>query len=853
MLGVWMAIAISAALPTDYPFQLEGADGFKYFIITDAQSENFFGRDGRPYARRPVLSSDGSALYDGRRIDSSGKLRWIRVSYQQLLDENRLPGAQIPMPDYRSPLDRNSLQLEVSAPLVQRVLQELQANSAESLKGSPSMTPRKVEVIRRILFEPEVLLSREDLKDLARNHENPDPPPSEFAIEVSAVIPEDLRPLANGRYVPRRTIQIDELIFSMSRRWIIFDPARNRFRVELIADRARIQGPINDTGDVIFLMDYRWWDEYYNLDFGEVGGMRMSFDLQFEAEDDQFWLLQIVPHTFNIEFVDPEPRVDMKVSGYRRNGDPYFENEVLPLIPAAQKEVQRKLTDMIAGALSSRFFTEGLSFKLPVSVLDEWIYPSRFLSKARLSQLQVLPEGLLLGFDSQFEVDRVSECLEGLGVQDEPAQQYPLPRREAQGNRWALVWKKSGAWDLMQELNGQWAPANLAEARIGLDVKTSVFNRSLYAAWRAGSFCVSTKSWWPRPGHIPLIMAVPYESPKLLLVEEDIWELKVPVELVHWRRDLAEPREQFSIRELGKRFDFSARLAANSDFRHWVLFDLELNSKDLTAEEIQLVTSLVSSVLRESQLIPSDQSVEGFSKRVEWQSLETTGWSLEQMRGWPSEDQTRFVVNLQEESIFGLMASTPTGSTPDLTRFPLRTALSKRPPFLVTDDFVEFAFGPESMRYDEKVFYTYRWREPSGEWTAWSLFDERQQTLLPLESEGLYQFEVKAMNRWFEIEGPGYPRYEFYHEVVEAAASEPIPEGATREAWQAPEATVAESEKSNKELAAENIPPPHRAESKGLFGCGVQARNESSLWLFLFFILLLALRDKSGRRYGNFT
>jgi len=828
-------------LPEAYPYQLIGSDGFKYRIISDRFSENFVGRDGRAYCRKPTLSVDGSALYDGWKRLPNGQERWIRVSFKQLLEENRLEGAQPDLPDFRSPKDKSGIYVAASAGMIRQVFSEIQKDPARYLQGSPSMTPRKVEVIRRILFEPELVMSREDLKDLSRSQNNPDPATTDFPVDLSGFLPGWRGLIANRHtFEMKRTIQVDEIRFGMAKRMIIFDSEKNRFRVEILADSVSLKGPMNDTGEFIILMNWRNWDQFYSLDQGKIStlgggkssGMKMAFDLQFAEEDDQFWLLSIVPQTFTMEFLDKEPVVEMNISGFKDTGEPYeplyraHPNdtfETVPLPAAQQKDVQQEITKMISGALASRFFTDGLSVKLPLSVLDQWIRPNRLSPTARLSSALVEDSGLYFGFDMQFDVQRVSDCVGSYDLKEIPARRFDSPRALKVGPRWGLGWAPDQGWELLREEDKNWIPWKAQRTQAEIYTRPEVINRGLDAAWRAGVFCVSTRMWEDRPGHIPLTTAATYRAPQIQFKPQNRARVSLPLEVVQYRRDQMEQNESYSIVENSKRILLETDIEWDLVKGVIKIHDPSFTSieTEIPETEMKLFRDLVSKVAIEIGLAEGEGNFNSLHQTMRL-APSINDWlfksfSFDSEKNWLSLNvETR-------ENLFSDSKSTVVSA--EANPKPLRTVLTSKTDYIVTQPTVSFRWGPDGERFDGRVFYSYRLLQPGEKTALWSMFTADQEVVLPLNKPGPYRFQVKAMNLWYEIEKRVNAEQEFYYEPELQTSNPSVPD------WKSPRKSLTATPSQKQALTPSKTQAARRLDSKGPFGCSLHFEAQNRFWV----------------------
>jgi hypothetical protein len=167
-------------------------------------------------------------------------------------------------------------------------------------------------------------------------------------------------------------------------------------------------------------------------------------------------------------------------------------------------------------------------------------------------------------------------------------------------------------------------------------------------------------------------------------------------------------------------------------------------------------------------------------------------------------------------------------------RLPMKTILSSKPDFIFGEKTVEFVWGPESDRFDRYVFYTYRLMGPGESDGKWSPFTAETQVFLSLHKSGRHRFEVKAMNRWYEIEKQISASHDFYYE----------PESSTEvdtrlnPLWTQPKKKPSSDEKSSV-AKSEAKKLGQRISSPGPFGCGVHETQGSGgpFWLSLLTLL----------------
>jgi hypothetical protein len=175
----------------------------------------------------------------------------------------------------------------------------------------------------------------------------------------------------------------------------------------------------------------------------------------------------------------------------------------------------------------------------------------------------------------------------------------------------------------------------------------------------------------------------------------------------------------------------------------------------------------------------------------------------------------------------------------------MRTRLIQKPEYIHIEPTVEFLWGPDSERFDGDVFYTYRLIEPGVVSARWSPFTSDRRAAFVLSQPGKYRFEVKAKNRFYEIEARVTATHEFFYEPEVSSAWSP---GETALSTPPTDENSKEDKKAASSSKAE-IKPGKRLSSPGPFGCGVQGRSYSTVFLMTVLSLLGLLGFRRLRKH----
>lgn len=807
-----------------YPYKLRADDGFLYFLVTDSESERIRNKQGEVFYRDPVRSIDGSPLYDGWRASDN---TMIRLSYQTLQDEGRLATENQSQPVYQSKWLEGAFSFFVPDQSFKELLEVVHENSEDVFQRSTSMTPRRIEVLRQILYEDRIVLTREDLEDLRRTAFNPSPRPVEFSIDVEAPINLDAYlfefEVPSWVYNMRVDIEIEQLEFLINERVFEFDPEENRVRVKIVADQAEMEGPLREVGHINYrnpLYEHRH-DEQLYLDFGRVQQMEMSFELELapDPEDGEFWELGVAPlysdeedepSTFKIDFLEENPKVLLRYSGEWSDGTT-IDRSGEPELGSARIEVQERLNEMLQDSLRNRFFSKDLGF--------EWEVKDGLIVEGRINRYQVHGDGVELFFDARVAADQWSGCIPD-EVFFESTRNESILEKEL-GNPWSLRWDPSRKWHLNTDVE---------ESRNSeLVVYHDFINAMMKTAWVRGDLCLNSADLEHRPEGFPYVELQPRKLAQWLGSNR----VQIPFNFTYFERNDDENHERYE--PVWDR-QGSLELVFEKEDDPWMLmgplfFDDEDGSYALIN---QLVQDWIGDQRDTQKLLNSMSPIE-----------------MNSVEFFPDRLRFDFEGEALIRELFREKTDSPEEELKESRSKPeLRTVLIDSPPNLVDGAFVRFQWEQEDKR-EEPLFYSWRFLvynteiSKFEELNSWALFRSRREIVFHLPAEGLYQFQVKAQDVSYKIEQGPLATHEFYYKEPSTTDFSNTDTDSIDKVKKV-ESKQDEEQDEKKESQHLSNEKNHRA-----FGCQLsisQSSSTSILWLLLLFILAVRAFVISNRR-----
>lgn len=880
----WMILPVFSE-EKPFPVYLEGKSGFLYSLQMSPESRMLEGEDGIFYAYNPVLALDGSPLYIGRKNSKGPE---IKISREQLYRERLLSFLPENPVEFRSERVEQAFEVRLYPGILQGILNSIQEHPEHLARLFENLGPSKTYLIQQLLFKDQFVLTAADLRELRQSDRRTLPPPIEFELLINSQLDleELLRSQVNfpeNSWVSRVlnelsdpaskafdalwsmsiVIQVDKLVFHIREKRLVFDPKEQKLNIEIIADRAQVSGPLKEIGEAKRLINWRGHEEDYRLENGEIGPMALSFSLKFTRESPDFWRLYANPQLFSLKFAEEEPTVKLHVKGVSSQGQIRDDQAVVKMGNAQKVAVLNTLAPTMTQALTTRFFSDTVSLKTKKAPIlpnaenisfQNWIREIRFVS-----------DGVDLVFDSQFELAKLDECvprpIESFSSIDF---KYVAPQVDAK-TEWGLIWTSENQhWEFFRKTGEPPSEKIESPAFIRLTHHPYFLNWVFYSAWLAGEFCIDSRLWASRPAYTPLMEVRLTKAPELIPAEAGNFYLNVEGDVRTWEREITDLEDKFSRLAIQKFFRVKVPLDRENLDIGWgemeLVFknqpDLE-DGENLNDSESDLVRRLVLHILERMEFLKRFQSSRedypGFSLRKLAENLGQGVIRFDEF-SW-SENAWMTRLELQD---FSPLFVQPEDRPEKKNSLPeMETKLVQKPDYWVADSIVDFVWDQASSNENEggeehRLFYSWTLYRPDQEESSreWSQFDIEKQVKLALKEEGLYRFEVRAMNRDFEIEFPSKAVHEFYFLGTQS------PENFNS----TPELKLkVDSEEEPQELEIQKDSDhssqdqkPNRMSAKGAFGCGLKFTDEAAelnwFWLAGFLLVLALLRAGKGRQ-----
>jgi hypothetical protein len=825
------------------PLLIVGKDGFNFYLIRDGTGQ-------------PVKSIEGFPLYEGK----NGKYR-VTSSSHSLAIHRHLPELGVPSLDSEWIPDFARIKVPISA--VSGLLQYFQKNPEDFIHFFKGMTSTKAEIFRSLLFDQVLVLTSEDIRSLQRNSLNSNP----SAIKIPIVIDNSASP--SGKLIDLfaqmiSDIQGSEFRFTFKNKHIEFDSTAGLAKLELTVEKAELRGPVHQMGRVKGLWQYRdrgelrriplnvhlgsvhihnlaellyFYDSEDILIKGEVGEMVLGVELTFAQDVSGLWEVKLVK-PLSLKLLDPDPHVAMSLLR-KADGGGYKKLDDSPrLSEKVRIQIENTLSDTLKQALSTYFFPNDLGFQVPLQAPAYENFKEDVNLETKLSRVEFLRDGMLIGFDGRLSMQSPAACVPSAeelvkNLKAPPRQEY---LNSEPGNVWVLDSTFPSEKDPTIAPQPLWHSDNDGSV-LPLEVQTpreaiELVNLGAYAA---GLYCLSSRAWWPRPGYIPLIEFRPSEPPRLSLNESQI-RAAFSGSILTYNRNRKPVGESFELDSRGQygiRFEVPT-VHLREAFAFQIqnpekieLYDVQnVNRNSFSPEENDFVADLFSGIFggpSESKLRFTFADLERlFRNQIQLKSVHLTASGADV---------------LVDPGEFKWVASRPEPAKLS-SEENLQTEFLSDRPSRISDSFLRLRWRQHSPEVRD-VFYSWSLKS-DGVWSDWSPFDSDQEVLKSLSQTGKYEFQVKAMNRKFEIEE--IPQsYEFYYE---APVNEP-----TKVVKSSDWAKPVKIEKKAADLKTERY--ESKEADKGAFGCSLNVPSENfvqSMWCLILALLALGFLRVSHRR-----
>lgn len=842
-LGLWEALWAQDSRRLDPPLSLDGPNGFSYFLVT--------GSDGAP-----VRSLNGSPLYDGLKT-IQGKEFGVSSTLEKILAGNQQESWQRRP---HTPWVSRALQVDISSTFIERELLKLEGATKDRLGD---LSPIKAELLQRLLFADVVTLSRADLTELQRTAADPTPPPRMISFPIERMPDGREFPWINRKLTEGAVeITLDRIDFKIADRSLKFDPLGNLFHFRLSAAMTTLAGPIRtywrpkelwkytDVDDLPLFFDDLKHPNY--LEKGEVAELSLEFTFQLVQNPHGFWQFILLPPGVKVTAEKPSPKdgsiqVNMTYRDAVSDGSGGQTKEQKLFISSPTLHyVGDELSNIIKKATGGVFPNSDLGTKIKLTNPWHAQDPAHVQLEFQLSSLQLHDQGLRAFFDARVLVVEASQCLKDRieELWELKATYAPLPSPESFLRQpWTLSKNGSSPWGLTTRPESN-------EVTMSIEASPGILELANRAAWASGLYCFGTQGLWPRSGSLPKLEFLEPELPTYRFKDGDLWvDLKAHLQL--YERTHAREYEIFQRKRASQSAASQLAWQTSARFRMGPQrFDV------LGLEDIQFPKDESDPALSNSSLSKSEQEFLRAALRSFLPSAQKSlfGLGVDEISSGYLPD----AVNLksfhvtesgtQAEFVFPL---DPTPKTPSHKRGPEDAQVPETR--MANDLPTTFADLPVRLRWSSthpSAFFSYRWKAVlDAKWSDWSPFTDQREVDLPLVQAGRYDFEVKAMNSYFEIE----PHPETFQFVV-LARSHPVSPVVISSA--APKA----SDPSQSPAKPKAAPAPvKQASAKGPFGCELriieagsqtQHSNPFPQWLsgLLVVCLLMLVRRISQQR-----
>jgi len=512
----------------------------------------------------------------------------------------------------------------------------------------------------------------------------------------------------------------------------------------------------------------------------------------------------------------------------------------IPLKPATQARIEKKLADILASAFMNSIFATDLGFRIPITAPPYEKVQSQVRLQGALSDVLIKQNGLELVFDSRLQAWKNADCV-SLDAFKKASLLLERPSSIPQEKEEDADLAKAANWNLSMAPGSNWkvnkSTASFHKVTISLDGLQQI----AIGGYGAGRFCPSTRAIWPRKGYVPLVEFQPEEPPFVKLGSGEL-DLEIQGAFQTYQRNGSFLKESFEkikepVAPLNLKLGFSVE---NSD---QVDIDLpkEIKLNTFSEKENDLVAKLLNILALGPKAkfpvnthlqfsIPS--LIQPFVSPLKFGSVQLSDRGL-QVSYDPMDYSWMHSVEKTE--------ATPSNSDEILTTFVSTPGESISTPFAAFtwkqgSSSENNKAGVANAENNDPLFYSWRLVRDGAAVTAnafdWSPFEDVLQTTVPVPEPGRYVFQLKGMNRAYMIEEvPLTYQFRFAGDPNQPA---PIaggggqsltgPEG---DGAAAGDSSTTGSSSASSTKAPTPAPKATDKSQPGLFGCSLSVENKS--------------------------
>lgn len=827
----------------EYPLILKGSsddpihEDFEYIPITDGDGNYSY-------------SIDGSPLYQGMKTLDDRSTVYVLQSWKTLLKKGRVKGME-KTPVWSSRWLQEAFEIKIHPSQIEALLQDLKQDQTRFKSFFTGMSERKYQIFRQLLFEKNLEVTANDFKVLQRNALNPNP--------SSIVVPINFPDLFQGYWKMEMDIQIEKINFEILEKAIEFNPEEQTFEIVLRASGAFLKGPAHERGypkgmQMQELPRSLKWDKKSYVEYGAVKGLALRVKIQFLKEKG-FWKIAIPNQGFELEFLEENPTVQLILNrsleplsqtmiedmiqdyfspdsgpipdkkkmkeefmnkGWGDYVDTVFVNEI-DLSSDAQAIIRRTLSDAIRSSLRSRIFPNALGFELNLKEAGSL--------ESQLQGFRIEEDGLWLSFDLKVDANLPPGCAPKAKLSTLSSYFKSNDPLGTLFSRKIPISSEKSNWSV--QLEDTWRIYNKqSEPYVDLALNKEGWKAALISLWLNGSFCVSSEDWWPRLSYIPPLEFHLLEPPHFVWTDSTHFKIKSNGELrtYNW--------EDLRLEEV-KRLQLESEVSLMDEGKRLQIDTPQILFSDYNEGQTSFASRVVPLMFHMAT------EAQGYSNGLEFNIKESALLS--------AKDWMRFVDFRWDQE--GLLATIEPSQPlihwkrPDQKvkeRKPIRSIIQKLKNDQTQDWMTKISWQP-LFGTETEVFYSWRYRSETAEWTPWSPPEIEKRAILALGEEGFYEFQVRAHSRWFEVEqNPSLYRFEY-------TASSPAELDKTKtieRKWVDPNV-----EKDQQKIASpKDISVTPSKPSSGFMGCQLQSRSNQS-FSFWIILVLSGFIFYSGRRY----
>jgi hypothetical protein len=814
----------------EYSRVLLGKNGFNYYLISQKKKAN--GNEAES-VEVPVFALDQTPLYEGIKQLGEQELRVVS-SLSNLRAHRRLRGTG--EPSLQSPWAKHSIKISLDQEMLKESLNHLGKSFDDFSRAFLGMSESKARLLYALLFEDKLSLSSE-ARELRRKMEKSETPPLPTleSLNLSSDVPSP-----GPTRIPLNVfsnffsdlvvewildIYVESLDIKFRSKEIEFNPSTNSATVRIQAYSAELTGLSHNIGR---LMDGKFFgvgpyhDKVLRVERAGLGEFEVEFSFSLERDADGFWKIELLnakrPLILKMKGLDP--KVEVQFEG-REKPDTFDLSEKLV------RKIEVVLTKTLVSGLGGVFYPDDFGFKLPFQLSnaerkleddgEASSLPDSEL-EVQLSQLNFSPTGVDIFFDSRVNEYKHLTCVRDLV--------FPKISSDASTD---IQPSSSIGWKLEVDQRDptKWRQvAGLENMRGVVDsvIKRSALLQMVEAAARGGLYCISTRSYWPRPGYFPLVEFQPTESPRLTM-QSGKFDLEIIGKMTSSKRD-SSGIDRF----LGDSVqNISLMLSIGLDpGRREIWWHPSLSSAESSSFENQRLQSLTQMALGAAFGADLSGNTPGGESYMSKYLRDNLGISYQELDFQADKQITKAYLDL--DKLFSSEKKSSSAKIPEP-----KTLKPKNFPEYFKSLHVEVSWDGS-----DELFYSWRKRgRDDSDWEAWSSFDKAKLASLHFEKPGRYYFQVKAMNQRFEIEKEPVA-FDLYVEGPSTEMSLKRVDPETKHESLDNEKAHWRAKDSDLESKTKAAAP---VESKGVFGCALVPNHEGLSGMLVFYLLggLLAL------------